>query len=103
VKPLIRFAGAMGVAGGLSLLASPALANACAPHDEFSKHLETNYQEKVGGVGLANDGSLFEIFTSEKGSWSLLITNGDKISCIVAAGEMWVAKPSTLGAEAQLK
>jgi hypothetical protein len=103
VKLLIRFAGVMGVAGGLSLFASPVFANACAPHDEFSKHLETNYQEKVGGVGLANDGSLFEIFTSEKGSWSLLITNGDKISCIVAAGEMWVSKPSTLGVEAKLK
>jgi hypothetical protein len=51
---------------------------------------------------VANDGSLFEIFVSDKGTWSLLITNGKKISCIVAAGEMWVPSPA-LGAEAHIQ
>lgn len=92
--------GALRMAGSLACLNAPALANACAPHDDFSKHLRTNYQEKVGGIGVANDGSLFEIFISDNGTWSLLITNGKKISCIVAAGEMWVPSPA-LGAEAR--
>jgi hypothetical protein len=102
VKLFIPFTGAVCLAGSLAFLSAPALANACAPHDDFSKHLETNYQEKVGGVGVANDGSLFEIFVSDKGTWSLLITNGKKISCIVAAGEMWVPSPA-LGAEARIQ
>jgi hypothetical protein len=96
------FSGALCVAGSLACLNAPALANACAPHEDFSKHLQTNYQEKVGGIGVANDGSLFEIFVSEKGTWSLLITNGKKISCIVAAGEMWMPSPA-LGAEARVQ
>ena len=51
---------------------------------------------------MATDGSLFEIFTSDKGTWSLLITNGQKVSCIVAAGDMWLAKP-VLGPEASVR
>jgi hypothetical protein len=89
-------------AGAAVVAVTPALAAACAPHDEFTQHLATNYKEKSGGVGVSSDGSLFELFTSEKGSWSLLITNGDKISCIVAAGDMWVQKPA-LGPEASLR
>ena len=56
----------------------------------------------LGGVGVATDGSLFEIFVSDKGTWSLLITNGKKISCIVAAGDMCVPYPA-LGAEARMQ
>jgi hypothetical protein len=82
--------------------APPALAAACAPEGEFAEHLATNYKEHIQGVGVTNDGSLFQIFTSENGSWSLLITNGEKISCIVAAGDMWVSKPA-LGPEAKLQ
>jgi hypothetical protein len=95
------FAG-LGLAGATALGTSPALADACAPHDEFSQHLEANYQEQSKGVGVANDGSLFEIFISENGTWSLLITDGSKISCMVAAGDMWVAKPA-LGPEASVR
>ena len=100
MKLINHFTGALCMAGSLACLTAPALSNACAPHDDFSKHLQTNYQEKVDGIGVANDGSLFEIFVSDKGTWSLLITNGKKISCIVAAGEMWVPG-SALGAEAR--
>jgi hypothetical protein len=80
----------------------PALAAACAPRDEFAKHLASNYNEKSQGVGVTTDGSLFEIFASDAGTWSLLITNGKKISCIVAGGDMWVTKPD-LGPEARLQ
>jgi hypothetical protein len=45
---------------------------------------------------------MFEIFVSDKGTWSLLITDGKKISCIAAAGEMWVPSPA-LGAEARIQ
>ena len=90
------------LAGATAFVTSPALAEACAPRSEFAQHLAINYQEKSEGIGVANDGSLFEIFTSDRGTWSLLITDGRKISCIVAAGDMWVAKPM-LGPEASIR
>ena len=92
----------LGLAGTMTVTASPASAAACAPRDDFARHLESTYQEKSEGLGVANDGSLFELFASDNGTWSLLITNGSKISCIVAAGDMWVSKP-VLGPEASLR
>jgi hypothetical protein len=94
---------AAAVSGAIVMASQPAFAGAaCAPHNEFAKHLATNYHEESQGVGVTNDGSLFEIFASNAGTWSLLITNGKKISCIVAAGDMWVTKP-LLGPEAKLE
>jgi hypothetical protein len=102
MKSVLSGFASLAAIAALSLGAPSALAAACAPHAEFAKHLEMNYKERIEGIGVANDGSLFQIFTSENGSWSLLITNGQKISCIVAAGDMWVSKPA-LGPEAKLK
>ncbi|HEY7766053.1 MAG TPA: hypothetical protein VIB38_13765 [Aestuariivirgaceae bacterium] len=102
MKPVPSGLAGLAVITAISLSAPSALAAACAPQAEFAKHLEMNYKERMEGVGVANDGSLFQIFTSDNGSWSLLITNGKKISCIVAAGDMWVAKP-VLGPEAKLR
>jgi hypothetical protein len=96
------FIAVLGLASAMIFAASPASAAACAPRDQFARHLDTNYHEKSQGLGVATDGSLFEIFTSDKGTWSLLITNGQKVSCIVAAGDMWVAKP-VLGPEARVR
>jgi hypothetical protein len=90
------------IAGSTVIAPSPASAAACAPRDEFAKHLGMNYNEESQGVGVTNDGSLFEIFASATGTWSLLITNGRKISCIVAAGDMWVGDRA-LGPEAKLE
>lgn len=89
--PVIILA-ATAATGSAVIATSPVIAAACAPRDEFAKHLATNYREESQGIGVTNDGSLFEVFASDNGSWSLLITNGRKISCIVAAGEMWVGK-----------
>jgi hypothetical protein len=102
MKMVTSFIAVLGLASAMVFAASPASAAACAPRDQFARHLDTNYQEKSQGLGVATDGSLFEIFTSDKGTWSLLITNGQKVSCIVAAGDMWLAKP-VLGPEARVR
>jgi hypothetical protein len=102
MKMTTSFIAGLGLASAMVFAASPASAAACAPRDQFARHLDTNYQEQSQGLGVATDGSLFEIFTSDKGTWSLLITNGQKVSCIVAAGDMWLAKP-VLGPEASVR
>jgi hypothetical protein len=103
MKLAVSLVAAITVSGAMMIAATPVFAEAaCAPRDEFARHLATNYKEESQGVGVTGDGSLFEIFASEAGTWSLLITNGKKISCIVAAGDMWVSKP-TLGPEAKLE
>jgi hypothetical protein len=103
MKLAVSLVPAATVSGAIVIAATPAFAEAaCAPRDEFARHLATNYKEESQGVGVTSDGFLFGVFASEAGTWSLLVTNGRKVSCIFAAGDMWVSRPR-LGPEAKLE
>ena len=87
----------VGLIAGLTLLASsPATAQAiCGPHGEVVKKLEGDFKEARAGLGLAGNGGLVELFVSEKGGWSVLVTRPDGQTCLVAAGENWeIVKPN---------
>ena len=75
----------------LVAVASPASSqNICGPHEEIVKRLETGYQEKRAGVGLAGNGTLVELFISkDKGTWTFMYTRPDGVSCLMAAGGDW--------------
>ena len=42
-------------------------------------------------MGLSTDGGLIEIYSSEKGTWTILVTRPSGITCLVAAGDNWEA------------
>ena len=87
----------IGLVSGLALLAaSPATAQAvCGPHGEVVKKLEGDFKEARAGLGLAGNGGLVELFVSEKGGWSVLVTRPNGVTCLVAAGENWeIVKPN---------
>jgi hypothetical protein len=44
-------------------------------------------------MGLANNGTMLEIATSGEGSWTILVTRPDGVSCVVATGEAWERVP----------
>ena len=75
------------------LLISASSANAkqsCAPHDRAVKQLEKQFGEKVFGRGLAANGKrMIELFVSENGSWTMLISGPNGRSCVMAIGENW--------------
>ena len=77
---------------GLAATAPPVLAQAsCAPRDRVIERLETGFAETIAGVGLQSPESLVEIWSSEKtGSWTILTTRPDGLSCIVAHGNNWM-------------
>jgi hypothetical protein len=63
---------------------------ACAPRTELLAQLLKGYKEEPTALGLANDGSLIEVLTSEQGStWTIMISQPNGVSCLVAAGEGW--------------
>ncbi|SDZ78049.1 hypothetical protein [Rubrimonas cliftonensis] len=86
------------------LFAAPALAeNAatgaapCAPRDQIVTQLEKKYGETRRGAGLQNRGSVTEVFaSSETGTWTILVTRPDGVSCAVAAGEAWLEDVASL-------
>ena len=64
----------------------------CLPHEEAIARLQRDYGETAQGLGLGNRGqSVMELFTSRTGSWTILITRTNGLSCITASGESWTA------------
>ena len=82
---------------------SPAAAQeGCAPRAEVEAFLARDYQEQPIATGIANNGGLVEVFASpERTTWTLLITMPDGRTCMMAAGENWIASTQTPIAETQ--
>ena len=77
---------------GCSLLVAPSLANAqasCGPRDQLVKLLADRYKEDPVGIGLAQPGEVLEVFASQAGTWSMVMTMPDGKSCLIAAGNNW--------------
>lgn len=62
----------------------------CGPRQQITANLQKKFGETKQAVGLANQSQAFELWSSEKtGSWTMLMTNANGISCIVASGKSW--------------
>ncbi|MBT3703065.1 MAG: hypothetical protein HOE62_00790 [Alphaproteobacteria bacterium] len=68
----------------------------CSERARFLEQLAGNFKENTVALGLVNNGSVLEILTSEKGSWTILVTKPDGMSCVVATGSSWEDVPKTL-------
>lgn len=67
----------------------------CMLRDDLAGVLSHRYQEHPIGQGLTGDGRLLEVFASEAGSWTLVLTQPSKLSCVYAIGEDWSVPPSS--------
>lgn len=63
----------------------------CGPRDVVVAGLLRKYDESIVGHGISMLGQMMEIFASEKGSWTVLMTPPAGPSCIVSAGQSWEA------------
>lgn len=69
----------------------PAVAqeNVCGKREKIVARLENGYQEFNSAMGMSTNGGLVELFTSEEGTWTLMLTQPDGVSCLIAAGQNW--------------
>lgn len=65
----------------------------CGDRADFVKTLADKYQESGRALGLANQINLVEIFTSAKGTWTIMVTQLSGKTCIIAAGMAWQELP----------
>ena len=88
---------AVSALGAVILTSQPAHAQQrCLLHETAAKQLAEQHQETVVGRGLAADGkSMYEMFASEEGGWTLVVTNVKGHSCVTGSGVGWsdVAPP----------
>jgi hypothetical protein len=78
----------------LALVVAPVAAEAapatCAERDSLVALLGENFKEAPVALGIADNGRLVEVLTSDAGStWSIIVTRPDGVSCLVAAGASW--------------
>lgn len=80
------------LAAALALSAGAAQAQQpCGPRAEIVAQLEQKYGETRRGVGLQNRGAVTEVFASaETGTWTIMVTRPDGVSCLIGAGEAWL-------------
>lgn len=75
----------------IALHGAPAAAQmACGTRADMVRHLEDEYGETRRGFGLAGPMVAFEVWAnSETGTWTLLRTHPNGVSCFLTGGEGW--------------
>ena len=76
----------------LASIGSTAMAQtACGTRDKIVGQLKNKYSETHIASGLETDTKMVEIWTSEvSGTWTILITQANGVTCIAAAGRNWL-------------
>src|SRR5262245_19686739 len=82
------------------VLTPAAIADPWCLHKELGKYLADNYSERHRGWCLTRDGRLLEIFISEKGTWTVLVSLPTGASCIVFEGTDWQGRNLAVHPEA---
>jgi hypothetical protein len=90
----IAYVAAAAALVAASAVPAQAQAPACVKRVDLIKHLSNKYHEAPAAVGLADNGSLLEVFASKSGeTWTVTVTMPNGISCMVATGQNWQDLP----------
>ena len=92
----IVLAGLAGLAPTLALAEPP-----CGPRETLMRELAKTYGEAPSGRGLTREGALLELFSSDRGTWTMVLSSADGRACVLAAGERWRATPLAAGQQTQ--
>ena len=65
----------------------------CSGHDKIAETLGNKFKETRRIMGVVNSKTVMEIFTSPKGTWTVVITDTSGLSCITTFGEEWQDVP----------
>ncbi len=64
--------------------------NVCGERTVIVQRLQEKYGETRQSMGLQQNNGVVEIFASaDSGTWTILVTMPNGMSCLVAAGEAW--------------
>jgi len=61
----------------------------CGERGSLMKQLKGKYSELPKSMGLAANGSVLEVLTADTGTWTILVTTPQGVTCMIAAGEHW--------------
>jgi len=95
---------ALGLLFGMAAIAPPAYAANCAMRDTVIERLASKYSEALTAGGLQGTQAattVIEVWASkESGTFTVIVTNPQGVSCVVAAGTDWFqSKPKRSGSD----
>ncbi len=61
----------------------------CGERGKFLAHLGKNHQEIPSAMGVTASGRVIEVLTSPDGTWTIIMTHPNGVTCMVAAGQAW--------------
>ena len=62
----------------------------CADRARVVERLEAQFGEVRQAMGLNAGNAVVEVYASaETGTWTILVTGPDGVSCLIASGELW--------------
>ncbi len=65
----------------------------CGTHNAVSDNLKKSYAEAPVSMGVTMGGGVIEVYASAEGTWTLVITQPNGLSCLIAAGQDWEELP----------
>lgn len=70
--------------------AAEAQPRTCAERNSVVDRLEKRFGEVRQAVGLNRQNGVIELFASaDTGTWTILLTSPDGVSCLIASGDTW--------------
>ena len=88
---LYRHIGCAAVLAAAGLGTAPAHAQAnCAPRDMVLERLKAGYGETLTAGGLRSQSQVLEVWAAtETGTWTVLVTTAEGMTCVLATGTNW--------------
>ena len=81
------------IAGSFAFAPAALAQPVCGSHQSISENLKKSYTEAPVSMGITSGGGIIEVFSSPKGTWTLVITQPNGMSCLIAAGQDWEELP----------
>ncbi len=72
----------------------------CAPRDKLVDYLVTHFDEHQAGLGLANQQTLYEFHVSKSGTFTIVLTHVNGLSCVMGTGTQWQSSKIPVGPDA---
>ena len=90
---LIAATFALGPVGAAAQAQQPAQAQQqCDERTKVLGHLANKYREAPVAIGVTSSGGLVEVLSTGDGNtWTIIVSNPNGVSCLLAAGEGWRA------------
>jgi len=89
----ILAAAAMVIGFGAGRARADAPRELCSSHDAVMQTLNGKFAETTVSMGLANNGTVVEVLSSPDGTWTIVMTAPNGVTCLLAAGDYWQTLP----------